>query len=96
MEPLWNCTDGIKQTNSLKKPVPVSLCKPQISGALALDLTRVHAVRTRRLVARAMAHLVKGLLSKPGMYSSIFSFVLHIQSVFYFLIEAFRNIRLGM
>jgi len=68
-------------------------CKPHISRALASELTRVHAVRARPLVARAVAHLEKRLLSNPCVYSSAFSFVLRIQSVSYFLIEPFRNIR---
>ena len=57
-----------------KNPVPMPLCKPHISRALAWELRRVHAVRARRLVARYVAHLVERMLSNPCVYYCFFPY----------------------
>lgn len=37
-----------------EKPVPVALCRPQISHGLALDRAWASAVRSRRLTCRGL------------------------------------------
>jgi hypothetical protein len=55
MEQRWNEIDRGKSKYSGRKPVPVSLCPPQIPHGLTRDRTRPCAVRIRRLTAWAMA-----------------------------------------
>jgi hypothetical protein len=54
MEQRWN--DNGRKTEGLReKPVPVSLCPPQIPPGLIWPRTRASTVRSRRLTAWAMA-----------------------------------------
>ena len=55
MEHMWNESDRGKPKYSGGKPVPVSLCPPQIPHGLTRDRTRVSAVTGRRLTAWATA-----------------------------------------
>jgi hypothetical protein len=64
IEHRWNETGRRKPTYSGEKPVPVSLCPPQIPHGLNRDWTRTSAVRSRRLTAWVMARSVASLIDE--------------------------------
>jgi hypothetical protein len=67
----WNCQ---RKTEVLgEKPVPVSLCPPQIPHRLTRDRTRASAVRGRQLTAWAMARS-KNILEYNSVNFRDFSF----------------------
>jgi hypothetical protein len=61
LEHRWNEIDKGKPKYSGKKPVPVTLCLPQIAHGLIRNRTRASAVGRRRLTAWAMVRPADGV-----------------------------------